>query len=112
MKGYILFENGNPRGYFILRRSAWEVRLLDIFVNSMDLEDWRLAYATATREAADDPEACRIRAIATTPLYREALLQNGYWMQSREPMMIHDPKNLLTNAFPANFQLFDGDAGY
>jgi hypothetical protein len=112
MKGYILFENGNPRGYFILRRSAWEVRLLDIFVNSMDLQDWRLAYATATREAADDPEACRICAIATTPLYREALLQNGYWMRSREPMMIHDPKNLLINAFPANFQLFDGDAGY
>jgi len=33
-------------------------------------------------------------------------------MQSKEPMMIHDPKNLLTTAFPVNFQLFDGDAGY
>jgi hypothetical protein len=112
MKGYVLLENSNPRGYFIIGRNAWESRLLDIFLNSNDLQDWRYAYAAATREAASDPETCRIRAVATTPLHREALLRSGYWQQYTEPVMIHDPKNLLAQALPVNFQLFDGDAGY
>jgi hypothetical protein len=112
VKGYYLLDGASLRGYCILGRVSWEARLLDIFVNSAKLEDWRCAYAAATSVAANDPVVCRIRALATAPLHREALRQNGYWKQLEEPIMIHDPRRLLLDAFPANFQLFDGDAGY
>jgi hypothetical protein len=112
MKGYVLFEKGNVRGYFILEQAHWESRLLDIFVSSGNIEDWKLAYAAATCAAAADPDVCRIRAVATTPLHGEALRGSGYWVQVKEPLMIHDPRGFLAGAFPANFQFCDWDAGY
>jgi hypothetical protein len=112
VKGYLLLESGDLRGYFILGRALWEARLLDVFVNSGNLEEWRHAYAAATSIATADPDVCRIRAVATTPLHGEALRGSGYWKQFKEPIMIHDPRGFLAGAFPASFQLFDGDAGY
>jgi hypothetical protein len=59
-----------------------------------------------------DPDVCRIRVLSTVPILNQALAWNGYWCQYREPIALHDPADVLGQAFPVSFQLFDGDAGY
>ncbi len=112
IRGFLLRRQGQLMGYFIIGQADWEARLLDLVVNSADANDWNSACATVTKAAQLNPEVCRIRALATFPILRQALIWNGYWCQSTEPIVIHDPANALGGAFPVSFQLIDGDSGY
>jgi len=114
MQGFLLLRSGQLIGYFILGRGKpdWEARLLDLVVNSADADDWNSACSAVVNAARLDPEVCRIRALATSPILSDALAWNGYWRQYTEPIMIHDPANLLNHALPVSFQLIDGDSGY
>ncbi len=111
-QGFLLRSEGQLGGYFVIGRAGWESRLLDLVVNSSDGNDWNFACAAVTKAAKLDPEACRIRVLASFPILSQALEWNGFWCQYREPIMIHDPTNVLDRAFPVSFQLFDGDSGY
>ena len=112
MNGFLLQRNQVIRGYFILGKTAWEGRIMDMVVDSDEAEDWRFAYAAATIAAMSEPEVCRIRTRVTLPMLSTALAQNGYWQQYKEPIVLHDPNGLLTGAFPVDFQLLDGDAAF
>ncbi len=107
----MLKREGELSGYFVIGRAGWESRLLDLVVNSSDTGDWNFACAAVTKAAKLDPEACRIRVLASFPILSKALEWNGYWCQYRDPIMIHDPSNLLDGAFPVNFQLFTAIRG-
>jgi len=105
-------RRGQLVGYFILGRSDWEARLLDLVVDSFDENDWNLACATVTWAAQFDPAVCRIRVLSTQPMMNRALTWNGYWCQYKEPIALYDPADVMGGAFPVSFQLFDGDSGY
>jgi hypothetical protein len=111
MKGFLLRRKESLVGYFILGKTGWEGRIVDIFVDSDQPQDRKAAYATATRTAMCEPGVCRIFAWAAPP-FRGALVQNGFWLQDEKPVMICDPKNLLAGAFPIDIQLFEGDNAY
>jgi hypothetical protein len=112
MQGFLLKRQGQLVGSFVIGKAGWEARLLDLVLDSDRIEDWSLACAAVTEAARLDPQICRIRIQATFPVLRDALGQNGYWLQYNEPIMIHDPTKVLDRAFPVSFQLFDGDSGY
>jgi hypothetical protein len=112
MRGFLLKREGRLGGYFIIGKSDWEARLLDFVVDSEDVNDWKHACATTTNAALLDPEVCRIRVLSTVPVLSQALRWSGYWCQYKEPIALHDPANVLGQAFPVSFQLFDGDSGY
>ncbi|MBZ5721310.1 MAG: hypothetical protein LAO03_13100 [Acidobacteriia bacterium] len=112
MRGFLLRRQGRLGGYFVMGKSGWEARLLDLVVDSDDVNDWKHACAAVTSAALLDPEVCRIRALSTVPILSQSLAWNGYWCQYREPIMLHDPADALGRAFPVSFQLFDGDSGY
>lgn len=116
MQAFLLHRRDRIMGYFILGRGIgkadWDARLLDLVVNSADANDWNSACAMVTKAARLTPEVCRIRALATFPIISQALISNGYWCQYKEPIVIHDPTNALEHAFPASFQLIEGDSGY
>jgi hypothetical protein len=112
MGGFLLRRQGRLGGYFIMGKADWEARLLDLVVDSEDVNDWKHACAAVTKAALLDPEVCRIRALSTVPILSQALAWNGYWCQYKEPIALHDPADVLGQAFPVSFQLFDGDSGY
>jgi len=112
MQGFLLKRRGGIIGYFVVGIADWEARLLDLVVASEDADDWSVACDLVTKAAKLNPEVCRIRALASFPIQRQALESNGYWQQYQEPIMLHDPSHLLDRAFPVSFQFFDGDAGY
>jgi len=112
IQGFLLRRQGRLLGYFIIGKMQWEARLLDLALDSADANDWNLACAMVTEAARVDPEVSRIRTQSTLPALTEALRWNGYWLQHREPVLVHDPANALEGAFPVSFQLVDGDSGY
>jgi len=112
MQGFLLKRQSRLVGCFVLGRLSWEARLLDLVVDSEDVDDWKLACAAVTNQALLDREVCRIRVMSTVPILSQALAWNGYWCQYKEPIVMHDPMNVLNGAFPMSIQLFDDDSGY
>lgn len=112
MQGFLLKRASDLVGYFVVGKVGWEARLLDLVLDSEDAKDWSIACALMTQAAKLSGEVCRIRALATLPILREALESNGYWCQYQEPIMLHDQSHFLDDAFPIGFQFFDGDSGY
>jgi hypothetical protein len=112
MRGFLLKRHGQLVGYFVLGRSEWEAKLLDLVVTSGDQSDWNLACATVTRAAQLDPAVCRVRILSTVSIMNRALAWNGYWCQYKEPIALYDPADVMGNALPVSLQLFDGDSGY
>jgi hypothetical protein len=86
--------------------------VLDLSIDSDDVDDWKAGVHAITKAIQLDPEACRVRVQATVPILSQALAWNGYWRQYSEPIFIHDPSHALDQEFPVAFQLCDGDAGY
>jgi hypothetical protein len=109
---FLLLRQTRIAGYFIVGRSAWEARVLDVSIDSDNVNDWKAGVHTITKAIQLDPEACRIRVQAIVPILSQALAWNGYWRQYSEPIFIHDPSHALDQEFPVAFQLCDGDAGY
>lgn len=112
MQGYLLRSHGRLLGYFVIGTMEWEARLLDMVVDSADEKDWNVAYAMATVAAQADPAVCRVRLLSTVPILSRALVWNGYWRQYKEPIVLHDPDDVLGRALPASLQLLDNDSGY
>ena len=112
MRGFLLTHGGSVRGYFVIGKSGWEARVLDLVVDSAEVNDWKHACAAITNAALLDQDICRIRILSTLPLLSDGLEWNGYWRQQEEPILLHDPSAALGSAFPVSFQYFDGDSGY
>ncbi len=110
--GFLLLRQARLAGYFIVVRSDWEARVLDVSLDSDNLGDWEAAVHIITKTIRRTPATCRVRVQASFPILSKALERNGYWRQYAEPIVIHDPSHALAGAFPAAFQLCDGDAGY
>ena len=112
MMAFLLQRKGQIAGYFIVAKASWEARLLDVFVDSQDTNEWKCVLGAVTKAIRYDSEVCRIRLQATLPILSQALDWNGYWCQYKEPIFLYDPSNALDGVFPIEFQLCDGDAGY
>jgi hypothetical protein len=112
MQGFLLRRKGQLIGYFVMGKVEWEARLLDLVLDSSDPKDWNPACAMVTKAARLDPEVCRVRAQASFPILAQALRWNGYWLQYKLPIALHDPADALGRALPVDFQFFDGDYGY
>lgn len=112
IRAFLLKRQGQVGGYFIIGKSDWEARVLEILVDSDEIGDWEGACAAVTNAALLDRGVCRIRILSTIPVLTEALKRNGYWRQYKEPIFLHDPTAALDGAFPVSFQYCDGDTGY
>jgi hypothetical protein len=110
--GYLLYEHGKIRGYFILSRLENGARIVDIFVDSEAQEDWRIAYSAPTETAAADPSVCSIYAASTNSFLSSALNRAGYKPYGRSPVGIYDPDRLFEDLFPLNIQFFEADYSY
>ena len=111
MKGFMLRRRDETVGYFILGKAGWEGRVVDLQLNLEDLTEWKAAYGMAINALCRDPDICRIVAWATPPV-SEVLLELGFWLQGKKPILVRDPAKQLERAFPADLQLLDGEAAF
>jgi hypothetical protein len=112
MSAFVMHHKGDPRGWFVLARVGGVVRIADLRVASSSPEDWRAAYALATRAGLADPEGCELIAAASTPLAEGAIRHSGFRLGRADPVFLLDPKGLLLPHAPLEVSLVDSDAAY
>jgi hypothetical protein len=112
MSAFLMRHGGHPRGWFVLARVGGVMRIADLRVASSNPEDWRAAYALATRAGLADPDGCELIAAAATPLSQEAIRQSGFRLRRKDPVFLLDPKGLLLPHAPLEVSLIDSDAAY
>ena len=110
--GFLLRQADRLRGYFILSHVAGQTRIAEVRVDSESLQDWRAAYALATRQAAADPATCEILAVASIPQILDALRSNGYRFRRHDPVFLMDPQGRLAGVPDLNLDLLVGDEAY
>jgi hypothetical protein len=109
---YILRESSEQRGYFILNKLDNSARIIDIFIDSGDQNQWQIAYSAATDIAATDPYVHSVFTVSTTPFLSKVLDQVGYKEYGRNTIGLFDPDRLLEGMLPINIQWFEADHGY
>jgi hypothetical protein len=108
----LLIQAGVPRGWYVLSRLGGQVRIADIWVNSMSAADWSAAYTLAARAASGDPEACELVATASIPPAVEAAARTGFRFRHAEPVFVLDPRKLFAASQPLNVTFIESDLAY
>jgi hypothetical protein len=95
-KGFLLYQNGRLRGYFILSRPGNQSRIADLRVDSISPEDWNAAYLVATECAKDDPDAHEVTAYSSTELVKGALEAQGFRIMMDRDFRLHDHQKRIS----------------
>jgi Acetyltransferase (GNAT) domain len=109
---YLLHENKQLRGYFLLSQVGRQYRIADMQLASAVPADWQAAWALATRATAENAETCEVAAAASVPLSTDIISESGYHLRDSQPIFISDPKKLLAGAPPLKIDLLDGEGAY
>jgi hypothetical protein len=107
--GFLVSQERNLRGYFLLAQVGGQARIVDIRLDSEDRESWQAMCALAVRAAAEDPETCEIVAASSVEATGESWLQAGFAHRETDPILCYDPRNLVSSGPPLDLSLADGD---
>ena len=108
----LLIHAGVPRGWYVLSRVGGQVRIADIWVDSVSAADWAAAYTLAARAALGDPEACELAASASIPPAIEGVTRAGFRFHHAEPVFVLDPRKLFAASQPLNVTFLESDLAY
>lgn len=104
-------QAGRTRGYFLLAFVPGQARLVDCWVDSEQMEDWRALVQCAVQAARQDPGTAELTAVANDPLLRGALARSGFRARDTNPIQTLVRKgHSLPSAF--RVQMLDSDAAY
>lgn len=109
---FVLKEDGDPRGWFVLSRLGRVVRIADLRIQRPTPEDWRAAYSLATKAALAEPDICEVVATACAPSAEGALRRNGFRFHHSEPVVLLDPMGLLLGHAPLEVTLLESDGAF
>lgn len=109
---YTVMQNSLIRGYFLFNQVAGQCRIVDLFVNSEALDDWRALYRLALDAAAQMPETCEITTVTALPSMGALLSEEGFKLRTETPAVAYDPAGYLRNSPPLNLQMVDWDVFY
>jgi hypothetical protein len=108
----LLLQTGVARGWYVLSRVGGQVRIADIWVNSVSAADWCAAYTLAARAAGGDPEACELVASASIPPAIEGVTRAGFRFRHAEPVFVLDPRKLFASFQWLNVSFLESDLAY
>lgn len=111
-RAFLLYEQKELRGYFLLARAGRQTRISDLWVNSRDEGVWANAYSLAARNAAADPEAYEVTAFSSLPLIEAALRKNGFRLRDTHPVLMRDPRKQMDPARSLSVGALESDRFY
>lgn len=108
--GFVVTQEGNLRGYFVLAQVGGQARIVDIRLDRDDPESWQAICALAVRTASQDPATCEIVAASSLDATGKAWVQAGFMYRETEPIFCYDPRSRLRPELPLSLSLADGDS--
>ena len=112
LEGYVLLDNAQPAGHFLLARVGPQARLVDLAVRSVMQADWVSAISVATREAATNSATFEIAAASSLPDFCTALETCGFRPRGLVPVYVADGRGKFGGASLIEITLAIGDAFY
>ncbi len=109
---YLLACKDQARGYFILNEVHGQTRVVDLFLNSEEPADWEAACRIAFRTAASLATTCELVVATSLPWLAGIFRRCGFRKSDDRPIMLYDPRQLLSSAPPLQIQMADSDAFY
>ncbi len=99
---------GGGTGYFVLSRVGGQCR-----IGRIRTKDLTAGYALAVQAALEDPEACELVALSSTPAGNKALEANYFRFRDQRPVFVHDPQGLIRpESYPLDLDMLDDDMAY
>jgi hypothetical protein len=111
-KLYLALRGGRPAGYFLLSLPPGQARIADTWTLDQNEADWKALYALAVHTAYKNTHAGEITACSALAPGQSALQSLGFRAHLTLPVMLFDPKKLLTGAPPIHFQMIDNDFSF
>jgi hypothetical protein len=108
MEAYLLRKAGKLIGYFLLAFLRGECRIAELWIDSPEADDWAAAYLVA----AEGRSVTRVSVACGTAVQQTAAQRAGFYLTSRQPVYVKDPRSLLPAQFDAALGLLDTDAFY
>jgi hypothetical protein len=100
------------RGYFLLASAPGQVRIVDCWVDSDNLADWRAMILCAVEQAKRDPKAAEVVIWASDRLLALTLRHCGFHLRNESPIQIWPADTGLPPGEPLRVQMIDNDAAY
>lgn len=107
---YQIDYQGTTVGYFILNLMGGHCRIVDIFLNTEEVDCWRTACALAVNTASTYPDICEVAAWASVPWLGHVLEHWGFRLRREKPIFLYDPSNRSATMPPLLIQMVDSDA--
>jgi len=106
-----LVRRGALAGYFCLSFGRHVARIADLWLPSIDAEDWRAAFKTAASVAAREPAVCEVSAWASTALGADGLRRAGFRPRDCSALTVFGDARLLAGR-TLHVQMLDCDASF
>jgi hypothetical protein len=98
-------------GYFCLAFAPHVARIVDLWLPSTEVDDWRDGFRTAAFLAARDKDVDEVSAWASTPLGKEGLSRAGFRLRERSAVSLFGAATTLEGR-ALHVQMIDCDAGF
>lgn len=112
MEFYVAAKEGSVRGYFMLAFAPAQARIVDLYADSTDREEWRSLVQLAVREAKRNPNAAEVVSMASDPVRSQAFLDCGFHSRGGVALRVLRCGKTALPDVPVSFQMLDGDAAY
>jgi len=112
MEFHAAAKEGAVRGYFMLAFAPAQARIVDMWVDSADGEDWRALVQLAVQRAEWDESVVEVVSMASDPAAAQALLECGFHARGSWPLRLLACNKRDLPGAPISFRMLDGDAAY
>ncbi len=112
MEIHVVMKAGSIRGYFLLAFALAQARIVDLWMDSADREDWRTLVQLAVRTAKQNSEVAEVVSMGNDSLTSQGLLHCGFHTRGRAPFFLRARAGSDFPDVPIRFQMIDGDESY
>lgn len=112
MELYSVAKAGSIRGYFLLAFTQAQARIVDLWIDSGDREDWRALVRLAVGKAKQNRGVAEVVSMANDPLTSQGLLDGGFHARGTLPLSLLARAGSDFPDVPIRFQMIDGDEAY
>jgi hypothetical protein len=112
MEFHVVAKERSVRGYFMLAFAPAQARIVDMWIDSADRQDWRTLVQLAVRQAEQNPSVAEVVSMASDPVSSQALLDCGFHARGSSPLRLLACNKRELPDMPICFRMLDSDAAY
>lgn len=109
---FVLRRRQQSRGYAVITQAAHQARIVDAWVASDGLEEWRALFGLCLLGALESRQAYEIATFSSSESAGAALEASGFVARGSQPLMWFSCSGLDLTAMPVFMQMLDCDASF